>query len=256
MLRAKRRRTRTHDKDGNPIFNTMNSTPLQSVYKNVNNNFKQSNCCEKTIACRYNNCGTTTKDGEKYTCCWSSKNRNPIPGYRKKLDCTRSTCTNLAYFAVQETNDGFGVAASIKDIYTDSGFIIPQVGSVKNFADCAFISAILQYSSDCKTRIDITAYGMPAIYNGIYYLISNAPSPIYKNNNGKFLGLYYGSIAGGAGVGVPRRFRRSAACRGRARRGGGRLVLARVRRALPGRARQRRLAARLHRGRLSPRLTL
>ena len=331
MLRAKRRRTRTHDKDGNPIFNTMNSTPLQSVYKNVNNNFKQSNCCEKTIACRYNNCGTTTyipnqliisfygppntrdadliidgvydlvkessfapvyynrnkglylglysgnssppatslspigqfwsigyeypnptkvakwyfmytdgsllnessnalyssdgelvwsmgvvtntmsltdikpnfvvtiKNGEKYTCCWSSKNRNPIPGYRKKLDCTRSTCTNLAYFAVQETQDGFGVAASIKDIYTDSGFIIPQVGSVKNFADCAFISAILQYSSDCKTRIDITAYGMPAIYNGIYYLISNAPSPIYKNNNGKFLGLYYGSIAGGAG---------------------------------------------------------
>ena len=34
MLRAKRRRTRMHDKKGNPIFNTMNSTPLQSTYKN------------------------------------------------------------------------------------------------------------------------------------------------------------------------------------------------------------------------------
>ena len=67
MLRAKRRRTRTHDKAGNPIFNTMNSTPLQSVYKNVNNNLKQSTCCDKTIACRYDNCGTVTYVPEELT---------------------------------------------------------------------------------------------------------------------------------------------------------------------------------------------
>ena len=41
MLRAKRRRTRTHDINGNPIFNTMNSPPLQTAYVNVNNNQKQ-----------------------------------------------------------------------------------------------------------------------------------------------------------------------------------------------------------------------
>ena len=45
MLRAKRRRTRTHDKAGNPIFNTMNSTPLQSVYTNKNNNLQQLQNC-------------------------------------------------------------------------------------------------------------------------------------------------------------------------------------------------------------------
>ena len=53
MLRAKRRRTRTHHPDGNPIFNTMNSTDTQFIYKNVNNNLKQSICCNKTIACQY-----------------------------------------------------------------------------------------------------------------------------------------------------------------------------------------------------------
>ena len=58
MLRAKRRRTRTHHPDGNPIFNTMNSTPLQSAYVNVNNN--QNLCNDKII-------------------------RNPILGYRKQL---------------------------------------------------------------------------------------------------------------------------------------------------------------------------
>jgi len=48
MLRAKRRRTRTHDINGNPIFNTMNSTPLQSAYVNVNNNQKQLQDCKCT----------------------------------------------------------------------------------------------------------------------------------------------------------------------------------------------------------------
>jgi len=67
MLRAKRRRTRTHDKNGNPIFNTMNSTDTQSIYKNVNNNLKQSICCNKTIACQYDNCGTVTYVPENIT---------------------------------------------------------------------------------------------------------------------------------------------------------------------------------------------
>ena len=67
MLRAKRRRTRTHRPDGNPIFNTMNSTPLQSAYVNVNNNLKQSICCNKTIACQYDNCGTVTYVPENIT---------------------------------------------------------------------------------------------------------------------------------------------------------------------------------------------
>ena len=60
MLRAKRRRTRMHGKDGNPIFNTMNSTPLESRYKNQNNKLKRTNCCNGTKACKSTSCGTTT----------------------------------------------------------------------------------------------------------------------------------------------------------------------------------------------------
>lgn len=67
MLRAKRRRTKTHDKAGNLIFNTMNTTHTQSIYKNVNNNLKQSICCNKTIACQYDNCGTVTYVPENIT---------------------------------------------------------------------------------------------------------------------------------------------------------------------------------------------
>ena len=58
MLRAKRRRTRTHDINGNPIFNTMNSTPLQSAYVNVNNNQKQLQDCRCT-SCGNPNSGCT-----------------------------------------------------------------------------------------------------------------------------------------------------------------------------------------------------
>ena len=89
MLRAKRRRTRTHDINGNPIFNTMNSTPLQSAYVNVNNNQKQLQDCKCT------SCGNPNSDctciplnpnvpfkQRKY--CNDKIIRNPIPGYRKQ----------------------------------------------------------------------------------------------------------------------------------------------------------------------------
>jgi hypothetical protein len=46
MLRAKRRRTQTHNKVGNPIPNTMNSTPLQSKYVNKNMHQKQLQKCK------------------------------------------------------------------------------------------------------------------------------------------------------------------------------------------------------------------
>ena len=90
MLRAKRRRTRTHDLSGNPIFNTMNSTPLQSAYVNINNNQKQLQDCRCT------SCGNPNSDctciplnpnapfkQKKY--CNDKIIRNPIPGYRKQL---------------------------------------------------------------------------------------------------------------------------------------------------------------------------
>jgi len=90
MLRAKRRRTRTHHPDGNPIFNTMNSTPLQSAYVNVNNNQKQLQNCRCT------SCGNPNSDctciplnpnapfkQKKY--CNGKIIRNPILGYRKQL---------------------------------------------------------------------------------------------------------------------------------------------------------------------------
>tara|TARA_Y100000389_G_scaffold183888_1_gene201803 strand:- start:401 stop:2335 length:1935 start_codon:yes stop_codon:yes gene_type:complete len=90
MLRAKRRRTRTHQPDGNPIFNTMNSTPLQSAYVNINNNQKQLQDCRCT------SCGNPNSDctciplnpnapfkQKKY--CNDKIIRNPIPGYRKQL---------------------------------------------------------------------------------------------------------------------------------------------------------------------------
>ena len=90
MLRAKRRRTRTHHPDGNPIFNTMNSTPLQSAYVNVNNNQKQLQNCRCT-SCGNPNSGctciplnpNTPFKQKKY--CNDKIIRNPILGYRKQL---------------------------------------------------------------------------------------------------------------------------------------------------------------------------
>lgn len=63
MLRAKRRRTRTHHPDGNPIFNTMNSTPLQSAYVNINNNQKQLQDCRCT-SCGNPNSGCTCRNSD------------------------------------------------------------------------------------------------------------------------------------------------------------------------------------------------
>ena len=90
MLRAKRRRTRTHHPDGNPIFNTMNSTPIQSAYVNVNNNQKQLQNCRCT-SCGNPNSGctciplnpNTPFKQKKY--CNDKIIRNPILGYRKQL---------------------------------------------------------------------------------------------------------------------------------------------------------------------------
>ncbi|MDA9298794.1 hypothetical protein N9P79_00330 [Crocinitomicaceae bacterium] len=90
MLRAKRRRTRTHHPDGNPIFNTMNSTPLQSAYVNVNNNQKRLQNCRCT-SCGNPNSGctciplnpNTPFKQKKY--CNDKIIRNPILGYRKQL---------------------------------------------------------------------------------------------------------------------------------------------------------------------------
>ena len=90
MLRAKRRRTRTHHPDGNPIFNTMNSTPLQSAYVNINNNQKQLQNCRCT-SCGNPNSGctciplnpNTPFKQKKY--CNDKIIRNPILGYRKQL---------------------------------------------------------------------------------------------------------------------------------------------------------------------------
>jgi len=90
MLRAKRRRTRTHHPDGNPIFNTMNSTPLQSAYVNVNNNQKQLQDC-RCASCGNPNSGCTCIPlnpnalfkHKKY--CNDKIIRNPILGYRKQL---------------------------------------------------------------------------------------------------------------------------------------------------------------------------
>ena len=86
MLRAKRRRTRTHGPDGNPIFNTMNSTPLQSAYVNVNHTQKQLQDC-RCASCGNPNSGCTCIPlnpnalfkHKKY--CNDKIIRNPILGY-------------------------------------------------------------------------------------------------------------------------------------------------------------------------------
>jgi hypothetical protein len=89
MLRAKRRRTRTHDINGNPIFNTMNSTPLQSAYVNINNNQKQLQDC-KCTSCGNPNSGCTciplnpNAPFKQRKYCNDKIIRNPIPGYRKQ----------------------------------------------------------------------------------------------------------------------------------------------------------------------------
>jgi hypothetical protein len=90
MLRAKRRRTRTHHPDGNPIFNTMNSTPLQSAYVNINNNQKQLQNCRCT-SCGNPNSGCTciplnpNAPFKQRKFCNDKIIRNPILGYRKQL---------------------------------------------------------------------------------------------------------------------------------------------------------------------------
>ena len=89
MLRAKRRRTRTHEINGNPIFNTMNSTPLQSAYIYVNNNQKQLQDC-RCASCGNPNSGCTciplnpNAPFKQRKYCNDKIIRNPIPGYRKQ----------------------------------------------------------------------------------------------------------------------------------------------------------------------------
>jgi len=96
MLRAKRRRTRMHDKKGNPIFNTMNSTPLQSRYKNQNTHLKQLTECQCKVCqdggcngncsfCGCSNCKPYNDNPDSRKCCRGAPQRNPALGYRRQL---------------------------------------------------------------------------------------------------------------------------------------------------------------------------
>lgn len=82
MLRAKRRRTRMHDENGNPKYNTMNSTPLQNVYINQNTYQKQLQEC-KCYSCENPNSGCICSNNIKG--CNNNIHRNPILGYRTRL---------------------------------------------------------------------------------------------------------------------------------------------------------------------------
>lgn len=90
MLRAKRRRTRMHDSQGNIIFNTNNATSKHNNYV-MKNNYLISKCCDKQ----------TTKNPE---CIKKNHGRNPILGYRKQLlNCTNSfEDTAVAYSKLVE----------------------------------------------------------------------------------------------------------------------------------------------------------
>ena len=48
MLRSKRRRTKMHDSNGNPIFNTNNATSKETHYV-MKNNYLSNKCCDKQI---------------------------------------------------------------------------------------------------------------------------------------------------------------------------------------------------------------
>ena len=96
MLRAKRRRTRMHNKKGNPIFNTMNSTPLQSTYKNQNTHLKQLTECQCKVCrdggcngncsfCGCSNCKPYNDNPNSRKCCKGAPQRNPALGYRRQL---------------------------------------------------------------------------------------------------------------------------------------------------------------------------
>ncbi len=108
MLRAKRRRTQTHDTSGNPIPNTMNSTPLQSKYVSKNMHQKQLQECK--CFCGNSGCNCPLKHSAveimEARRCNTKISRNPILGYRKVLhfpeDCPnpnelKSVPTNTVY---------------------------------------------------------------------------------------------------------------------------------------------------------------
>ena len=116
MLRAKRRRTRMYDSEGNPIFNTMNSTSLQSVYKNQNTYLKKLNENKCNTSCECNNCVL------------SNYNSNPILGYRKQLYYTVQpkiensifTSESIKAFCNLETDTVQKKQATFNTIYKDN----------------------------------------------------------------------------------------------------------------------------------------
>lgn len=223
MLRAKRRRTKTHDKAGNLIFNTMNTTHTQSTYKNVNNNLKQSICCNKTIACQY------IKKSEQYKCCLSSQNRNPIIGYRKQLDCTRSIVSDADVYKKLPTNtvykDNYAKKCDTKplcypqtkpNIQNRNGWINDKYNYNTNqylerrgrsFEKQAF-NFLSKIPDNCGTvtyvpeNITISIFGPTTrdpdlIIDGVYVLVPdlNTPPVYYNKDKNLYLGVNKGDIS-------------------------------------------------------------
>lgn len=92
MLRAKRRRTRMHDKEGNPIFNTKNATVKQNHYKMENNYLSYLKTKQNpNLGCKKYYSEEEIEEihknkllASKY-CKTKSVPRNPLQGYRKQL---------------------------------------------------------------------------------------------------------------------------------------------------------------------------
>ena len=129
MLRAKRKRTRMHDKDGNPKFNTMNSTPLQSQYVKVNNNQQQLQNC-RCASCENPNSGclclkvrkTENGIGIQIRGCNDKIHRNPILGYRNQL----------LYTGKLPSSPKSAVSKTVKEFCNLKDDIVPKRALTKN----------------------------------------------------------------------------------------------------------------------------
>ena len=206
MLRAKRRRTRTHDENGNPIRNTMNGTPLTKTYKNKDNRADiktespNSNIGRRVPIAGYNKRLICLEDGSKEL----SKDNNTVykDPYSKSCAENPNTCYTNTIKRIQNRN-GY---LNKKYNYSSKQYLDRRCrtfGKLEfNFASNVAIngSANSEFRTNCISDISNNCIAGNSIREGYSNCESknNVCKAVYKRSNRKF--STQGAVSGGSRI--------------------------------------------------------